>query len=161
MITLTLSGHWQDAAAMTLALLQNGFRLEYAPAPLPSASPLLIALASPQDLPYRLARLAGLAAGGGCFADPAGLPARGAGGLPGRDAARAAGAIVTADDSAGPLGKIHRAAFRPARRPGLPGKRQRADRARGRAGDDDGAWGRRLRAAGVDRAGANHRGTPG
>lgn len=39
---------------MTLALLQSGFRLEYAPAAFHSASPLLVALASPEDVPSDL-----------------------------------------------------------------------------------------------------------
>lgn len=39
---------------MTFALLQSGFRLEYAPAASSSASPLLVALASPEDLPKHL-----------------------------------------------------------------------------------------------------------
>lgn len=48
---LTLSGNWQNASEIILALLQGGYRLEYQPLPAPSRFPLLVALTSFQDLP--------------------------------------------------------------------------------------------------------------
>lgn len=53
-MNLTLSGNWQNAAEMTFALLQSGFRLEYVPAPVSGSPPPLIALVSRQDLPADL-----------------------------------------------------------------------------------------------------------
>lgn len=50
-MTLTLSGDWRDAAEMTLALLQSGFRLEFAPASVIEAKPRLVAIARNEDFP--------------------------------------------------------------------------------------------------------------
>jgi CRP-like cAMP-binding protein len=50
-LTLILSGDWRDAAEMTLALLQSGFRLEFAPASVTDAKPRLVAIARSEDFP--------------------------------------------------------------------------------------------------------------
>lgn len=50
---LTLSGDWQNAAEVIFALLQSGYRLEYQAFPSPSGFPLLVGLASADDLPKK------------------------------------------------------------------------------------------------------------
>lgn len=50
-MTLTLSGDWRDAAEMTLALLQSGFRLEFTPDSVTETKPRLVAVASRDDFP--------------------------------------------------------------------------------------------------------------